>query len=154
VQTRLVSGRSSSPFSPSQFSVSAQTMAAQIAAAPALKAGSLRFWGEWFRRPYDNLHRIERCTVRGSTLIIEFDDGGKLSVANPDGLKLSATAFEMREASSVRWEWYYYGRPQTPENLYFFEYIRRGSEIEATTNVDWYAPSLSPTARENAVEIL
>jgi hypothetical protein len=149
----LLSGPSTSPLD-RRFSVSAETLAAQINAASTLKVGSLRFWGDWFGRPYDNFHRIRRCSARESTLFIEFEDGGKLTVVDPDCLSLSATTFEIRAASSVRWEWHYYGRPQIPENLCFFEYTRRGSEIYATTNVDWYTPTLSPSVDENAVEIL
>ena len=133
---------------------SAQTLATQINAASALKAGSLRCWGEWFGKPYDNRHQIARCSAQGHTLIIEFDDGGKLTVTDPNGLRLSERAFEIHDASCVRWEWFYYGRPQRAENLYFFEYTRRGSVIDATTNVDWYEPTFSPKGSENAVEIL
>ena len=36
------------------------------AALPNIKAGSLRIWGEWFGKPYDNFHTIktERLPVR------------------------------------------------------------------------------------------
>ena len=132
----------------------AQLIAKRINAAASLKVGSLRFWGEWFGKPNDNCHRVVGCSAESNTLLIEFDDGGKLTVVDPAGLELSTTTFAIRDASSVRWEWFYYGRPQTPENLYFYEHRRRGKTIDATTNVDWYTPGLSPTVTENAVEVL
>jgi hypothetical protein len=137
-----------------QLVVDAQPIAKRINAASALKVGSLRFWGEWFGRPYDAWHKIVRCSADGNTLRLEFHDGGKLTVVDPEDLELSATTFAIRSAAAVRWEWFYYGRPQTAENLYFYEYKRSGAKIDATTNVDWYDPKLSPNPVENAVEIL
>jgi hypothetical protein len=137
-----------------QLIVDAQLIAERINAASALKVGSLRFWGEWFGRPYDAWHKIVRCSADGNTLRLEFHDGGKLTVVDPEDLELSATTFAIRNAAAVRWEWFYYGRPQTAENLYFYEYKRSGAKIDATTNVDWYDAKLSPNAVENAVEIL
>jgi len=132
----------------------AQTTAALINATPALKSGSLRFWGEWFGRPNDNIHRIAHCEAIGNVLVVTFDDGGKLEVTDPDGPTIDANTFQIRGASSVRWQWYYYGRSQTPGNLYYYEFKRSGSEIESTTNVDWYKPTLSPRVKDNACEIL
>jgi hypothetical protein len=137
-----------------QLIVDAQLIAKRINAASALKAGSLRFWGDWFGKPHDNWHKIVRCSADGNALRIEFNDGEKLIVVEPEGLELSASTFAIRNAAAVRWEWFYYGRPQTAESLYFYEYKRSGAKIDATTNVDWYNPKLSPNSGENAVEIL
>src|SRR6185437_6630786 len=98
-----------------QLIVHAQLIAKRINAAPMLKAGSLRFWGEWFGK-----HKIVSCSAEGNKLLlIEFDDGGTLTVIDPCGPALTATAFAIRDATLVRWEWFYYGRPHTSENLYF-----------------------------------
>ncbi len=134
--------------------MSAEIISERINATPTLKAGSLRFWGDWFGKPYDNCHTISRCTAQDRVLLIEFEDGGKLTVTDPDGLMLGADEFAIHVASSVRWEWLYYGRPQLLENPYFLEYTRRGSNIEAATNVDWYQLNLSPNPSESAVAIL
>ena len=132
----------------------AQTAAALIASRPQLKAGSLRFYGEWFGKPYDNCHRIVGCRTANEALILEFDGGEKLTVKDLDGLNIGPEVFVIRNAATIRWEWFYYGRPQSPENLYFYEFIQSGSTIRATTNVDWYQPNLSPSSDENAIEIL
>ena len=120
---------------------------------PHAKAGSLTFWGQWFGRPMDNVHRIVRCEADGDTLRLWFNEGEVLTVDAPVGFEASGTTFWIKDAKRVRWEWFYYGRPKTPENLYFQEYIRTAEGISATTNVDWYKPNLQPSAREKAVEL-
>ena len=137
-----------------QLIVDAQLIAKRINAASALKAGSLRFWGDWFGKPHDNWHKIVRCSADGNALRIEFNDGEKLIVVEPEGLELSASTFAIRNAAAVRWEWFYYGRPKTPSNLYFLDFVKSATGISATTNVDWYEPNLKPKPSEAAVEIL
>ena len=121
---------------------------------PRAKAGTLRFWGQWFGRPMDNLHRIIRCEADGDVLRLWFNEGEMLSVDAPLGFEASSDAFWIGSANRVRWEWFYYGRPQTAENRYFEEFTRTADGIRATTNVNWYEPNLQPSAREKAVEVL
>jgi hypothetical protein len=121
---------------------------------PHAKRGSLRSWGQWFGRPMDNVHQIVRCEADGDTLRLWFDDGEQLTVDTPSGFEASRDAFWISNANRVRWEWFYYGRPQTPENLYFQEFTRTAEGISATTNVDWYKPNLQPSIREKALEVL
>jgi len=131
-----------------------EALATAINEQPELKSGSVRFWGEWFGKPYDNVHRVIRCSVDGSSLVVEFDDGERLTIRNPEGVTANREMFCVRNATLVRWEWFYYGRPHTPENRYFYEYVRSGSRVTGTTNVDWYNPTLAPSVEQNAVEIL
>jgi hypothetical protein len=135
--------------------MSPESIAKQInAALPDVKAGSLRMWSEWFGRPYDNFHSIKRCAAVGSTLTVEFDGGETLTVENAEGLTISETAFSIRSASAVRWEWFYYGRSHVADNRYFYQFVRMGSLVEAQSNVDWYSPNFAPSAESNAVELL
>jgi len=135
--------------------MSASEIAASLnASLPRLKAGSLRFWGQWFGRPFDNAHRITRCRSDGDALILEFNEGETLIVRQPEGLDIQANTFSIAAATRVRWEWFYYGRPKTKENRYYEEYLHRGSYIDAATNADWYTPKLEPTHTEKAVEML
>src|ERR1700676_1853862 len=124
------------------------------AALPNVKAGSLRMWGEWFGKPYDNFHSISPSSAGGSRLMLEFDGEETLTIENPEGLKISATVFSIRSASAVRWEWFYYGRTHTEDNRYHYQFARIGSVIEAQSNVDWYKPNLSPSPDKNAAELL
>jgi hypothetical protein len=123
-------------------------------ALPNVKAGSLRMWGQWFGKPYDNSHSIKRCFAVGSKLTLGFDGGEALTIENPKELEISTTIFSIRSASAVRWEWFYYGRPQTEGNRYYYQFTRTGSVVNAESNVDWYKPNLLPSADENAAELL
>ncbi|MCG8408088.1 MAG: hypothetical protein MI923_23055 [Phycisphaerales bacterium] len=121
---------------------------------PHVKSGCLRFWGEWFGRPMDNQHKIVQCDVHGDTLRIFFDQGETLTVHHPQGYTASALDFWIVDADRVLWEWYNYGEPQIPENLYHKDFVKQDGDVTATTNVDWYSPSLNPSTEERAVEIL
>jgi len=113
-----------------------------------LKFGSLCFWGVWFGKPYDNQHRITGADGQADLLHVGFDGGELLSVWSPVGLEASTSIFQIAAADRVRWEWYYYGRPQTPENLYFEDYLRGQA---GKTNANWYQPNLIPVSGSPAV---
>jgi len=124
------------------------------AALPDVKAGSLRIWGEWFGKPYDNIHTPIRCATVGSALTLEFDGGEILTIENPGGLNISSTAFSIHSASAVRWEWFYYGRPHVAANRCWYQFVQSGSLVLAQSNVDWYHPNFAPSLENNAVELL
>lgn len=119
------------------------------------KRGCIRFWGEWFGRPYDNIHIIVRshCTM-DNVLVVEFDGQETLTVYAPEKFKIDADTFIIESAERVVWEWYCYGRPAKAENLYREEFTRSGDIITGVSNVDWYIPILKPTIEFYAVEIV
>jgi hypothetical protein len=123
-------------------------------ALPNIKSGTLRFWGEWFGRPYDNMHTLVRCEFTHDVLTLHFNEGEVLSVWNPKALTINRWTFQIADADRVRWEWFYYSRPKTAANLYFEEFVKSPEGILATTNVDWYKPDLKPIRTAAAVEIL
>ena len=123
-------------------------------ALPNVKSGTLRFWGSWFGRPYDDSHRIVSCELQGEELRVHFNDGEVLRVWAPRRATIDENNFRILEASRVRWEWFYYGRPKSPANLYFEDFTRQGTQISTGTNVDWYSPNLQTDAALPAVEIL
>lgn len=120
---------------------------------PNVKCGTLRFWGQWFGRPYDSCHTMLAAKGTADTLIVRFDAEEKLTVVHPEGVCISRSRFRIQSASKVTWEWFYYGRPAKPDNLYREEYTRQGSEIVAISTVDWYTPDLRPCVTCSAVEI-
>jgi hypothetical protein len=134
--------------------VSALELQKTIAAAASIKSGALRLWGQWFGHPHDNFHKISGCLAFGDLLAVNFDDGGKLTVQNPQHWRICPDIFEIQDADSVLWEWYYYGRPRIPNNLYYIEYKRGVLGIEAKSNVDWYIPEFNLNSAEYAVQIL
>jgi hypothetical protein len=123
-------------------------------AIPKVPSGTLRFWGEWFGRPYDNIHTLLTCDAEANTLRLHFDQAETLVVWSPRGLTLDAAVLRIDVADRVRWEWYKYGSPKTPENLYFEEFTRTGQQLSASSNVDWYTPSFHPTTAHPAVEVV
>ena len=134
--------------------MSVGAIAKEIAAVPNVKAGTLRFWGDWFGKPHDNIHRVVRCSATENALVVEFDAGERLVVENPKGVSASPNEFYITDATRLRWEWFYYGRPQTSENLYFMEYARSKDGVAGSTNVDWYEHTFSTSSHAKAVEIL
>ncbi|MDB5801420.1 MAG: hypothetical protein JWL63_2359 [Rhodocyclales bacterium] len=131
----------------------------EIAAAinenlPMLKQGTLRFWGQWFGRPYDNMHQVVHCTSEGNKILLMFNEDETLTVTNPRDVGINKNAFFIQAADRVRWEWFSYGLPKTKSNLYFEEYENLGAHISVATNVDWHTPTYAPSLAEKAVEIL
>jgi len=118
---------------------------------PSLKPGTLRFWGRWFGRPYDNCHYVVGCEAQDEVLRLRFHDAEVLSVWSPVGLDTSQGVLRISDAARVRWEWFYYGRPQIASNLYFLDFVKGRP---GTSNVDWYVPELTPLMDAIAVEIV
>jgi len=106
-------------------------LASQITALlPRIKSGTLRFFGEWFGREWDNHHEVTCATADGDDLIVNFDEGEELTVSRPRAAKISPDDFLIRNADRARWQWFYYGRPQIPENRYLLEYVRKGDRVD------------------------
>src|SRR2546430_14407724 len=78
---------------------------------PEIRPGTLCFWGEWFGRPFDNLHRLIGCGAEGDLLRIRFDQNEILSVWSPLNCQVHAAGsrgqsiFRLEDAARVRWEW-------------------------------------------------
>jgi hypothetical protein len=132
----------------------ATEIAERIASAlPDLKRGTLRMFGDWFGRPWDNLHTIVAAEAEENCLILHFDEGETLRVWEPGGDEADASLFRIWRASRVLWQWYAYGRPHLPQHRYFIEYVREDSAISVASDVNWYTPRFEPTLTAPAVEI-
>lgn len=123
---------------------------------PDVKRGSLVVFGDIFGGRIDNILIVRSARAVGTPerLVVEFDDDEALEVWNPNGGSVSATELRIDRATKVRWEWFYYGRPKTPENRYFIEHFNAGGVVTATTNVDWASFAFSPSSRRPAVDIV
>jgi hypothetical protein len=133
----------------------AEQIASRVRAAlPHVKAGTLRFWGEWFGRPYDNIHQIVGCDAQGEVLHIQFNEGEGLYIWSPQRAVFDHRMFRIEDAAHVRWEWFAYGRPKTNQNRFFMDFVKTENRIDSLTNVNWYTPNLRPTVRAPAVEIV
>jgi len=130
----------------------ATPIAEQLAKAVGT-GGTLRFFGDWFGRPHDNFHRLESATVDEESLVLRFDGGDVLKVWQPEGLETRLPPEHVRDyrypsvvimrATRVRFESYYYGRPQLEENRRFIEYVVHGQNVSRRSNWD---PRLLPRA--------
>jgi hypothetical protein len=78
----------------------ATEIAERIASAlPDLKRGTLRMFGDWFGRPWDNLHTIVAAEAEENCLILHFDEGETLRVWEPGGDEADASLFRIWRAT-------------------------------------------------------
>jgi hypothetical protein len=130
-------------------------VAAVSRALPDIKRGSLVVFGDIFGGHIDNIHTLAGAEGEaGDCALLHFDQDETLRVWNPDGIHVSKDEFRVERASRVRWEWFYYGRPRTPENLFFREHRAFDDHVEASSNVDWYVPTFAPSLAMAAVQLL
>jgi len=120
---------------------------------PNIKSGTLRIWGEWFGRPYDNIHTITAAIAEGDRLVISFDQGETLIIESPNNAAFDQGKFQITTASRVRWEWFSYGRDRLPENLQFLDYVLGPDGWTLNTNSGSHRPPNQPPVGA-AVELL
>lgn len=89
-----------------------------------IKSGSIQFWGEWFGgRPFENYHKvIEAYWDKEDVLVIKLDQGEIATIYNPINIISNEQEFSIKDASLITFEWFYYGREHTSENLRRLEY--------------------------------
>lgn len=121
-------------------------------ALPRIKRGTLRFWGEWFGRPYDNCHTLIRCENEDNLLKLHFNENETLFVWSPRGLKISSSIFHIAHADYMRLEWFYYGNPKTPSNLRILDFSKPTDAIFAKDYVDGH--EINRSVLLPAVEII
>lgn len=133
----------------------AERLARLIGEQPRPVHGSLRTFGDWFGKPYDNDHQVTGATAAGDRLVVDFDEGERLTVWNPRGGFIDATnGLLIGRADRVRFEHIYHGRPRTEANRYVIEHVVDGTSVSASTTADWYEPHFRPTLAHAAVELL
>lgn len=79
--------------------------------------GTLRFYGEWFGRPYDSYHKISECILKDEILTIKFEAGETIIIWNPNHIIFSSNELIIKDSTCVEFVRYDYGQPQTKENL-------------------------------------
>jgi hypothetical protein len=123
-------------------------------ALPKISPGTLRFWGVWFGRPYDNAHRIVGSEHDRGVLRLRINEDERLTVCFTAGLTLDSSVFQINDAKRVLWEWFSYVRPKTQENLYFYDFVKTPETVVASSNVDWFTPNMKTDSTLPAAEIL
>jgi hypothetical protein len=120
---------------------------------PNIKAGSLRFFGVWFGKPYDNCHKLVKAESTSDLLLLTFNEGETLEIISPKGLDYSSEQFEIQHAKQVIWNWYYYGREKMSSNLFHYKFMVAGNNVLLSTNATWYAEKQIAQLSEPAVKI-
>lgn len=102
------------------------------------KSGALRFWGNGFIRPADNVHCVTDVAYdeKERLLAFSFNEGEKLSVWAPRKIKIDDQTFVIQDAKKVRWEWYEYGKPKEAENFRYQLYEKKSGALQTETNFD------------------
>ncbi len=120
-----------------------------------VKRGSLRVFGDWFGRPRDNFHVVRSVLAEDHELVVDFEENEQLRISSPAGWEFSEHTFRVQHARRVVWRWFYYGRPQTPENLFTeAHWLDDKGHVHASSDVDWYKPRFAPSTANAAVELL
>jgi len=120
---------------------------------PNIKSGTLRFFGVWFGRPYDNLHHIVSASANANVLKLIFNEGEILEISEPTSCTFSSSHFEIQNSRKVVWKWYSYGLPKTDKNLYYYNFDVEGDKVQMTTNVTWFSEQQAPQITEAAIKI-
>ena len=113
----------------------------------SLRSGTLSFWGHWFGKPYDNIHRIVGADARDETVVVFFDHGESLIVEALRDWSLEDGKLLIQEAGRVRWQWFYYGRLPSQENLRFQEYRLTEGGVDYSSD---FQPQQYPRLDRNA----
>ncbi len=119
---------------------------------PQLPSGTLRFWGVWFGRPYDNYHTIVCVEADGDCLVVHFNEEETLRVWQPAEWQIDSKQFIIRSASRVLWQWFWYGRPHTPGNLMSHDFVREGLSVKFESTFPMHQHEIA-TIHQPAVQI-
>src|SRR5712691_10664758 len=89
----------------------ADRLAHELRIRPNVPIGALRFYGQWFGIPFDTRYRIASAQAEADLLVIQFDRGERLAIAEPMDYEWRPTnwgqigpVLVVRAARVVRWE--------------------------------------------------
>lgn len=103
----------------------AEKLCKTISSLEVKPVGTLRFYGKWFGRPYDNFHKVLESNFNEEILHFKFDAGEQLKIWNPNKIVFNGKELIIKESSCVEFIRYPYGESQTEENLIIDRYSNR-----------------------------
>jgi hypothetical protein len=86
---------------------------------------SICIWGEWLGgRPGENAYLLigREYDKKDDKLILNFNGNEKCTIINPIKMEWKGKCLLVKSAQKIIWEFYYYGKPQTPETRTLIEY--------------------------------
>lgn len=77
----------------------------------------LSIWDDGPGKPFDNAYIIteKQINIDSSKIFINFDDNEKCLIENPSKIITDNKRIIIESASKITWEFYYYGKIQTPD---------------------------------------
>ncbi|WMJ74231.1 hypothetical protein RCC89_13795 [Cytophagaceae bacterium ABcell3] len=106
------------------------------------KGGSLRLYGSWFGKHYDNCHKIETAHYykRLNIVTLNFKGGLNLKVYNPEHIFEASTFLKVVHADRVKLSWINDKKNINPRN-YYIDYTRKNNKIRTETNLSCRKPT-------------
>ena len=117
-----------------------------------IKGGTPEFWGDTIGRPSESIYKMKDIFIEDTNLVMILEDDEKIVISNPSNFVLNDNKFTIPNSDKVTFQWFYYGKPKTDDNLYYFEYERSEQNIWATSNVTWYNPVFKTDPSKPALE--
>ena len=96
----------------------------------------MRLWGESLGRPGEDGHTLIACDVTDNCLRLRFTDDEVLAVWNPVDVEIGPSLFRIGNAVAMRFTYYWWDRPRTPENIFYRDYELHEGRIVFRTNED------------------
>lgn len=93
-----------------------------------VNSGTLRFFGDWFGRPMDNCHVVNKIEYNQNQIIMHFEDNHVLTIENPNRIVKEEHSLIIERATKVRYEYGFYG-PWNEKRKYYLEYINENEAI-------------------------
>ncbi len=117
--------------------------------------GTLRFYGDWFGRPYDNCHVAKELTYFNDILSIKFADTYEIKICNPKMIEVQVKSFLVHKADCVTFEYGMYGNPNE-KKIRFIRYVDDGEYIQKYQGIIAESERLTRKLEKvhNAFEIL
>lgn len=115
---------------------------------------SICIWGEWLGgRIGENAYLLEKEEKKVENVILYFSENEKCTIVKPVNMLWNGKRLSVKSADKIIWEFYYYGKPQTPENLITIEYcLLDDSHVNVIQKGNWQRDEVIKTKGKIAID--
>lgn len=119
------------------------------------KGGTIRIFGDWLGRPYDNYHELNTAQFDQTLnlLTLHFTKGEQLEIYNPEHIFEASTFLKIVKADSIKLTFFDPNKTQTKENQYLRDYRLNDKKITTKASPNWYKPTFDVSLGEPALMI-